>query len=100
MKFTTTALSAMLSASVLAYPGMGGDAGAFHKRMAEVSTKEKRDLPPSLDSATSQVAQDIKDCLSTSTSCEASVIPKVRLSKILLEKITKYIADLRCTSAW
>lgn len=78
MKFTTIALSAMLSASTMAYPGMGGDAGAFHKRIAEVSTKEKRNLPPSLDSATSQVAQDIKDCLSTATSCEASDTQKVR----------------------
>lgn len=87
MKFTTTALSAMLSASAMAYPGMGGDAGAFHKRMAEVSTKERRDLPPSLDSATSQVAQDIKDCLSTSASCEASDTPKVRLPRFLLKRL-------------
>ncbi|TID27727.1 hypothetical protein E2P81_ATG00484 [Venturia nashicola] len=86
MKFTTSALSAMLSASAMAYPGMGGDASAFHKRMAEVSTKEKRDLPPSLDSATSQVAQDIKDCLSTATSCEASDTAKTYVAPALGSK--------------
>lgn len=79
MRFTTTALSAMLSASALAYPGMGGDAGAFHKRMDVAAKEQKRavGLPPALDAANSQVAQDIKACLDTTDSCEASDVQKV-----------------------
>lgn len=75
MKFTSAALSAMLSASALAYPGMGADMSSFHKR----GELEKRagappatPPPANIESATSPIAQAIKSCLDTSNSCEAS----------------------------
>lgn len=76
MKFTSAALSAMLSASAIAYPGMGADMGAFHKRGA-LEKRVPGPLPDNIASASSAVASDIKSCLDTSTSCEASDIPKV-----------------------
>jgi hypothetical protein len=82
MKFTSAALSAMLSASAIAYPGMGGDMSAFHKRGA--LEKRANAPPPNIDSATSDTAVAIKSCLDTSDSCEASDSPKVRYLNLLI----------------
>ena len=79
MKFTSAALSAVLSASAMAYPGMGADMGAFHKRGA-LEKRVPGPLPDNIAGASSAVADDIRSCLSTATSCEDSNLPKVRHS--------------------
>jgi hypothetical protein len=64
MKFTTAALSAALSASALAYPGMGTGSMAELQSGMHLAERQAVELPADLQKPTlSPVGQEIKDCL-------------------------------------
>jgi hypothetical protein len=67
----------MLSASAIAYPGMGADMGTFHKRAAIEKRQGSTTGPPGVDAATGPTGQAIQACLNNSDSCERSNEPKV-----------------------
>jgi hypothetical protein len=80
MKFTGYALSAALSSSVLAYPGMAGnpDMANFHSHLASKrqggAPPPNPELPPALANSN---ATQIKSCLSGAISCQ-NTAPKVK----------------------
>jgi hypothetical protein len=79
MKVTSVALSAMLSASAFAYPGMGDSLKDFQKRHSHVEKRQSSlPVPPALEAAQSPIAVTIKNILSNADSPEL-LAPKVGL---------------------
>lgn len=79
MKFTTVALGAALSASALAYPGMGSGSMAELHRGMHLAERQTVELPEDLQkSDLTPVGKEIKDCLLETVrgNCEAPA-PKV-----------------------